>query len=114
MVIVVVVFLSAGGCVTTPVRKQQGVHFVAPVKESEWIRNGEPVEFEGEMWYPQDDIEILEDSEMLLIGNYEETQLFIEKVDVRPYNRLYTKFGQHKFRIFKKLKGRDDQGSRPL
>jgi len=70
--------------------------------EPGWIRNGEPIEFEGEMWYPQDGVESLLDSEVIYLGEYREVQYFIEKVDVRPYDRLYTKFAKNKFRYFER------------
>ena len=72
--------------------------------EAEWIRNGEPIEFEDELWYPADSIEIFLDSEVSLIGEYQGVQFFIDKVDVRPFERLYTKFGRNKFRFFEKEK----------
>ena len=70
--------------------------------EAEWIRNGEPIEFEKEFWYPADSIESFLDSEMSLLGEYRGVQFFIDKVDVRPYDRLYTKFSRNKFRFFEK------------
>ncbi len=69
-------------------------------EEPLWIRNGEPIEFEQQSWYPADGVESLLDSEVQLLGEYRGTQFFVEKIDVRPYNRLYTKFGRNKFRIF--------------
>ncbi len=71
-----------------------------PQQEAEWIRDGEPIEFEGERWYPRDRLEVLLDSEVILMGQYREIQFFVETRDVRPYNRLYTKFGRNRFRIF--------------
>jgi len=79
----------------------------APSEEIEWIRNGDPIEFEGDLWYPQDAIDILLDSEVYLAGEYRDVQLFTEKTDVRPYDRLYTKFGRNKFRIFRKAISND-------
>ena len=76
--------------------------FPFPEIEAEWIRNGEPTTLENEAWYPQDSVDMLADSEVLLIGEYRGTQFFVEKTDVRPYNRLYSKFGQHKFRAFER------------
>jgi hypothetical protein len=76
--------------------------YVVPDTEADWIRNGDPVEFEGQLWYPQDSFEVLLDSEVYLVGEYKAVQLFVEKIDVRPYDRLYTKFGRNKFRIFRK------------
>ena len=72
--------------------------------EAQWIRNGDPIEFENELWYPQDGVETLLDSEVYLLGEYKGVQFFAEKVDVRPWERLYTKFGRNKFRYYEKHK----------
>ena len=72
--------------------------------EAEWIRNGEPIEFEEELWYPADSVEGFLDSEMMLVGTYRNVQFFIDKVDVRPYDRLYTKFSRNQFRFYEKRK----------
>ena len=77
--------------------------YALPNEEAEWIRNGEPIVFEGEDWVPQDAFDIFLDSEVSLVGVYREVQFFIDRADVRPYNRLYTKYGKNKFRIFKKV-----------
>ncbi len=76
--------------------------FSAPKEEAEWIRNGDPLEIEGDLWYPQDFFDVLLDSEVYLVGEYKGVQVFVNKIDVRPYDRLYTKFAQNKFRVFKK------------
>ncbi|MFT5387351.1 MAG: hypothetical protein ACI9F2_000876 [Lysobacterales bacterium] len=89
------------GCQTTKAQDTQR-NFIVKDLEPEWIRNGEAIEFEGEMWHPQDGIEGFKDSEMYYLGEYRNTQIFIDKVDVRPYNRIYTKFSTNKFRYFKK------------
>lgn len=73
-----------------------------PTVETDWIRKGEPIEFEEELWYPQDSVEILTDSEVYLLGEFKGVQFFVERVDVRPYDRVYTKFGRNKYRIFEK------------
>ena len=73
----------------------------APV-EAEWIRNGEPLIFEGGKWYPADAIENLLDSEVYQIGEYNGVEIFVEMTDVRPFERLYTKFAKNKFRFFEK------------
>ncbi len=72
------------------------------IMESQWIRNGEPIIFEDEAWYPKDVIENLKDEEMLLIFTYNGEKVYIEKREVRPYNRLYTKFGKYQFRLFER------------
>lgn len=71
-------------------------------EEALWIRNGEPLLYEDEPWFPQDRVDVLMDSEVSLLGVYRDVQFFSTKTDVRPYNRLYTKFGKNQFRIFKK------------
>ena len=93
------------GCMTSTVGNdgQLQSYSFAPI-EPQWIRDGEPIEFEGELWYPADDTENFIDSEVTLLTDYRGTQVFVDKEDVRPYNRLYTKFGKNKFRYFEKRK----------
>lgn len=81
--------------------------YSAAAVEAQWIRDGEPIEFEGQMWYPADGVESLLDSEVYLLGEQRGAQFFADKTDVRPYNRLYTKFGKNQFRYFEK-KDADD------
>lgn len=96
------------GCVANgPVNRGNMPTYPFANVEPEWIRNGEPVEFENELWYPQDGIESLTDSEVLLITEYRQMKVFIDKIDVRPYDRLYTKFGVNKYRYYEKDKPRD-------
>ena len=87
--------------------------FRVPSVEAMWIQNGEPIEFEDELWYPQDSFDILIDSEVSLLSEYREIQFFVHKIDVRPYNRLYTKFGRNRFRVFIK-KQIDDKDKEPF
>ena len=76
--------------------------FRVPEQESMWIRDGQPIEFEGDFWYPQDSIEVLLDQEMYMAGEYRGVQFFVEKADVRPYKAVYTKFDRNKFRLYRK------------
>ena len=76
--------------------------YPTPQEEAGWIVKGEPVVFEGQQWAAQDYVDILLDSEVVLVGEYNGVQLFVEKIDVRPYDRLYTKFGVNKFRVLTK------------
>lgn len=99
------------GCTTMQENTGQMARFNIPNAEAEWIRNGDPIELEGEYWYPQDNVDILLDSEVEPLGEYRGVQFFIEKVDVKPYNHLYTKFGRNKFRIFQKITGDDSNSS---
>jgi hypothetical protein len=68
--------------------------------EPKWVRDGEPIFYQGQRWYPQDDVEVLQDSEVTLIGDYRGVQVFITKTDVKPYDRLYTKFDINKYRYY--------------
>ncbi len=78
----------------------QGYPFAAI--EPEWIRNGEPIEFDGQKWYPVNDYEVLQDSEVYLAGDYKGVQVFVEKIATKPYDRIYTKFDKNKFRYFER------------
>ena len=102
--IVLLLFFFAAGCQSTGGNVGHIHSYPMTAIEAEWIRNGEPIEFEGELWYPADNIEVFLDSEISLIGKYQGVQFFIDKVDVRPFDRLYTKFGRNKFRFFEKRK----------
>ena len=39
--------------------------YPTPVIEAQWIRNGDPIEYDGYKWYPGNDYEVLQDSEVL-------------------------------------------------
>jgi hypothetical protein len=97
-----VVFLGLAflaGC--APTGKSARLSYLSQ-EEADWIRSGEPVTFEGESWYPEDNVDILLDSEVYGVGEYRGILLFVDKVDVRPYHRLYTRFSKNKFRSFKR------------
>jgi len=97
-----VFLLCTGGCTRRSGNAGLVQHFSYNNTEAAWIRNGEPIEYEGESWYPADDTETLMDSEVYIIGEYRGVQYFVDRVDVRPYDRLYTKFGHYKFRYFER------------
>lgn len=98
--ILIPVILIFSGCVSSGERLAE--IYPAPKMEAEWIRSGEPIQFENELWYPVDDVENLIDDEMLPMGTYNSVQFFVEKKDIRSFDRLYTKFGKHKYRVFEK------------
>ena len=79
--------------------------------EPQWIRNGEPIEFEGELWYPRDTIDILTDLEVMPLGQYRDVEFYLQMIDVRPYERIYIKFGENKFRVFE-TKSADDKSKK--
>ncbi|MBF0121894.1 MAG: hypothetical protein HQL21_00630 [Candidatus Omnitrophica bacterium] len=90
------------GCVTTPKAGDADASYAKVSDEPEWIRNGEPVEFEGEMWYPTDELENLLSSEVYLMGEFRGVRFFIDRADVKPLVRLYTYFGKNRYRAFEK------------
>ncbi|MCA9408928.1 MAG: hypothetical protein KC733_09580 [Candidatus Omnitrophica bacterium] len=97
-----IVFCNLNACVGNSGNAGQLQRYYFSVTEAEWIRQGEPIEFEGDLWYPGDGVENFTDAEVSPIGDYKGVQFFIEKKDVRPYNRLYTKFGRNQFRYYEK------------
>lgn len=68
--------------------------------EPVWVRNGEPIVFEAEDWFPTDEVENLLDSEVYEAGMYRDIPFFIEKADIRPYDRVYTHFSRNRYRAF--------------
>ena len=94
------------GCLNAPVKPPEQQDR-ALNSEAFWIRDGEPIMFEEESWVPQDDVENLFDSEVYYLGSYRDVNFYAEKTDVRPYNRLYTKFGKNKYRLFEKKTAND-------
>jgi len=102
-VVVLCVIFTTVGCQNTSGGNAGRIkHYALSSIEAEWIRNGGPIEFEDELWYPADGVEGFLDSEMRLMGKYQGVEFFIDKVDVRPFGRMYTKFGKNKFRFYEK------------
>ena len=95
--------LVISGCQSSAGNIGQLQSYQIPTSEAIWIQNGEPIEFEGEGWFPQDGTESLIDSEVQLVGEFRGVQFFTDKEDVRPFARLYTKFGRNKYRYFEKI-----------
>lgn len=104
-VILVFIIFILSGCISSGEKIAE--IYPWPKIEAEWIRDAEPIEFEDEFWYPVDNIENLLDEEMLLMGEYNSVKFFVEKKDIKPYERLYTKFGPHKYRIFERIEDND-------
>ena len=76
--------------------------YPVPAIEAGWIRDGDPIEYDGYKWFPVNDYEVLQDPEVYQIGEYKGVQIFVEKVAVKPYERIYTKFDKNKFRYFER------------
>ena len=95
---------SLGGCtsITSGNNDGQLQSYSAPAIESEWIRNGDPIEFDGYKWYPVNDFEVLQDSEVFQVEEFKGVQIFVEKIATKPYDRIYTKFDKNKFRYYER------------
>jgi len=92
-----------GGCSTmTPENNGQIQSYPAPIIEASWIRDGLPIDYDGHKWYPVNDYEIMDDSEVFQIFEYKGVQVFVEKIATKPYERIYTKFDKNKFRYFER------------
>jgi len=100
MVILGMLILTAGCTTVNPENGGQVQSYPAPVIEADWIRNGEPIEYDGHQWYPVDDYEVMDDSEVFQITEYKGVQVFVEKIATKPYQRIYTKFDKNKFRYY--------------
>ncbi len=109
-VMIVLVFFNSG-CFSLSGQNKSAMLYSVVSPEPEWIRNGEPIEFEGELWYPRDTVDILTDPEVLPLGKYRGIAFYLQTVDVRPYERIYTKFGKNKFRVFE-TKSSDDKSNK--
>jgi hypothetical protein len=104
-VLVMVGALGFAGCSSGNAgNKGQLQSYPAPVIEAGWIRNGEPVVLQGQQWFPVRDVETLMDSDVYQIGEYKGVQIFVDKLDIKPYERIYTKFAKNKYRYFERAK----------
>jgi hypothetical protein len=102
-VLMITAVLGVCGCVHRSSDNEAQIQsYASPVIEDNWIRDGQPIEFDGDKWYPVNDVEILMDSEVFQVGEYKHVQIFIDKMDTKPYHRLYTKFAKNKFRYYEK------------
>ncbi len=99
MVLLLGIF-TAAGCFLPSRALDQHANMPAISLEPEWIRNGEPLEIEKTIWYPTDEVERLMEDEMVQIGVFRNVAVFIERVDVKPYARVYTRFDRSRYRSF--------------
>ena len=103
--VLILMFVAAftAGCAHGPSGNDgQLQSYPYPAIEAGWIRNGEPIVYDGHQWFPVDDVENLLDAEVYQIGEYKGTQIFVDKADAKPYDRIYTKFARGKFRYFER------------
>jgi hypothetical protein len=92
-----------GGCASVNSGNDGQVQsYPAPAIEAAWIRNGDPIEYDGAKWYPVNDYEVLQDPDVYQITEYKGVQVFVEKIETKPYQRIYTKFDKNKFRYFER------------
>ena len=91
---------AVAGCIMPQRGDEAPIMTATQLTEPAWIRNGESIVFEGETWIPTDEVENLMDSEVYQAGTYRDVPFFIEKIDVRPFERLYTHFSRNRYRAF--------------
>jgi hypothetical protein len=96
----VVIIGVVSGCVTTSRNEDPVILTAAQLSEPAWIRNGDAIPFEGEEWFPTDEVESILDTEVYQAGSYRDVPFYLEKTDVRPFDRVYTRFGKNRYRAF--------------
>lgn len=74
----------------------------APLDEPSWIRDGEPIVYDNLKWYPTREIERFMDNEVYQVGEYRSVVFFLDKADVKPFERLYTRFAKGRYRAFER------------
>ncbi|MFH0753250.1 MAG: hypothetical protein V2A70_01645 [Candidatus Omnitrophota bacterium] len=94
--------LFFGGCALSQRTDGPAIISAAQLQEPVWIRNGEPIIFEGEKWFPTDEVESILDTEVYQAGMYRDVMFYLEKTDVRPFERAYTRFAKNRYRAFEK------------
>ncbi len=70
------------------------------IKEAGWIKDGKPIIHDNRSWYPTEYIENHLDGEMEYVGEFQSVPFYVERRQIKPYNRVYTKFDYHKYRVF--------------
>lgn len=87
------------GCVAGSSSRRYGDY---AMKEADWIKEGRPLINKNNKWYPTEYIENHLDSEMEYVGEFQQVSFYVERRQIKPYNRIYTKFEYHKYRRFTK------------
>lgn len=70
------------------------------IKEAGWIKEGKPIIHDDKSWYATEYIENHLDNEMEYVGEFQSVPFYVERRQIKPYNRIYTKFDYHKYRVF--------------
>ncbi len=76
--------------------------WAAPLTEPDWIRDGLPIEYDHSLWYPTREVENLLDAEVYLLGESRGVKFFCDRTDIKPFERIYTRFGKNRYRAFEK------------
>lgn len=97
------VFIAAGCAANS--QFSPGKDYAA--KEAAWIKDGKPILYDNKSWYPTEFIENHLDKEMEYIDSFQKVPFYVERRQIRPYDRLYTKFDYHKYRMFLEKKSYD-------
>lgn len=100
-VMALVLMMGLTGCHSVRSRSNDALN-AAQWVEPAWVRNAEPVEFEGQSWFPTDNVENLLEYEVYQAGVYRDRPFFIDRQDVRPFERIYIRFAPDKYRACEK------------
>ncbi len=76
-------------------------------REAGWVKEGKPIIFESRSWYPTEYIENHVDSEMDYVDQFQNVPFYVERRQIKPFDRIYTKFDYHKYRLFIEKKSYD-------
>lgn len=95
------VLLGLAGCMAARQRSEPSLT-ADQLTEPVWIRHAEPVEFEAAAWFPTDNVENLLDHEVYQAGVYRDVPFFIDRTDVRPFERIYVRFAPNRYRACEK------------
>jgi hypothetical protein len=91
-----ILIFSLAGCAAGYLNKPHDY----TTKEADWIRNGQPITYDNKKWYPTEYIENHLDVEMEYAGEFQKVPFYVERRQIKPFNRIYTKFDYHKYRLF--------------
>lgn len=102
--ILALLVLGAAGCATN----QSGAfNKDFSTREAGWVKEGKPIIFGSSSWYPTEYIENHLDAEMEYVDQFQNVPFYVERRQIKPFDRIYTKFDYHKYRLFLEKKGYD-------
>ena len=99
---IIFISLALGGCALSDKNATTAESWSYPLSEPDWVREGQPIDYDGAKWFPTRDVENLLDSEVYPLGEYKGVKFFFDRTDIKPFERIYTQFGRNRYRAFEK------------